>query len=48
MALSAHAISAQPAAGVPWTGAPGITQTVSDIMEREKLAPAVVQVFVER
>jgi hypothetical protein len=41
MALSAHAISAQPAAGVPWTGAAGITQTVSDIMEREKRAPAI-------
>ena len=41
MALSARALFAQPAAGVPWTGAPGITQTVSDIMEREKRAPAV-------
>ncbi len=41
MALSARALSAQPAAGVPWSGAPGITQTVGDIMERERRAPAV-------
>ncbi len=26
--------------GVPWTGEPGITETVSDIMERERWAPA--------
>jgi uncharacterized repeat protein (TIGR01451 family) len=25
--------------GVPWTGQPGVTETVADIMERERLAP---------
>jgi uncharacterized repeat protein (TIGR01451 family) len=25
--------------GVPWTGPPGVTETVSDIMERERVAP---------
>jgi uncharacterized repeat protein (TIGR01451 family) len=25
--------------GVPWTGSPGVTETVADIMERERLAP---------
>ena len=44
LALSANALRAQQAqqpAGVPWTGAPGITEMVGDIMERERRAPAV-------
>ena len=39
--LSARALSAQPATGVPWTGAPGVTQTVGEIMERDRRAPPV-------
>jgi hypothetical protein len=37
----AQALYAQAVAGRPWTGAPGITETVGDIMERERRAPAV-------
>lgn len=36
----AQALYAQAVAGRPWTGAPGITETVRDIMERERRTPA--------
>ena len=35
----ARALAAQEAAGVPWTGMPGITETVVDIMARERRTP---------
>jgi hypothetical protein len=29
-----------PIVGIPWTGRAGVTETVAEIMERERLAPA--------
>jgi hypothetical protein len=37
----AQALYAQAVAETPWTGAPGITETVHQIMERDRLTPAV-------
>jgi len=34
-------VGAQETVGVPWTGEPGITETVAEIMARERLAPKV-------
>src|SRR5450759_4561759 len=36
-----QALYAQAVVGTPWTGAPGITETVADIMERGRRAPAI-------
>jgi len=33
--------------GIPWTGAPGITETVAEIMERERLAPKVARGLIQ-